>query len=288
MSRDVDAAVDGDMVYFRPDGTQNLLAYNSANGTWCQYPSSPSEYCSIAIINGMLTVVGGDRCWLPTAQLFSLIEESDGWRWVERLPSMQAVDRHPRTVCCGKHLIVVGNQDVIQIMDITSHKWSSVANQPHQSRRYRNIDIDSLMMCGEYLYLVYQDTTVFRCSTSDLIQSTKSKETVYWSELELTDILFHSTYVVIHGHLISVGGLDLKCKLTTAVRMYSPTTKTWEVIGHMKTPRCKCFAAVLPNNRLLVAGGCTAVKALLSNDSIVLEDILETDSVEIATIVCNH
>ena len=51
-------------------------------------------------------------------------------------------------------------------------------------------------------------------------------------------------------------------------------TNTWEVIGHMTTPRWNCVAAVLPNNQLMVVGGYTTSKFTG-----------ETDSAEIASVV---
>ena len=39
--------------------------------------------------------------------------------------------------------------------------------------------------------------------------------------------------------------------------MYSPSTDSWKVIGHVGTRRYDCIAAVLPNNQLMVIGGCT-------------------------------
>ena len=45
-------------------------------------------------------------------------------------------------------------------------------------------------------------------------------------------------------------------KPTTAVQRYDPATNSWKVIGQMLTTRSKCFAAVLPDNQLMVVGGC--------------------------------
>ena len=39
--------------------------------------------------------------------------------------------------------------------------------------------------------------------------------------------------------------------------MYILTTNSWEIISHMKVGRYDCFAAVLPNNQLMVVGGFT-------------------------------
>ena len=71
--------------------------------------------------------------------------------------------------------------------------------------------------------------------------------------------------------VVAVGGKDLDDEYTTAIHTYNTTTKSWEVISHMATPRSRCLVAVLPRNELMVVGGNIP-------DSM-------TDSVEIATIV---
>ena len=52
-----------------------------------------------------------------------------------------------------------------------------------------------------------------------------------------------------------------------------PNSDSWQVISHMATPRCHCFAAVLNNNQVMVVRGYT--------DASIPS---ETDSVELATV----
>lgn len=93
------------------------------------------------------------------------------------------------------------------------------------------------------------------------------KETEIWSELEHTDMPWLSTYVSIIGQLVSVGGCGSDGEPSSAVRMYSPTTEKWDLIGHniMDIPIQECLAAVLPNNTLVVVGGFTPSIATGSN-----------------------
>jgi hypothetical protein len=86
----------------------------------------------------------------------------------------------------------------------------------------------------------------------------------------VTDIpAIDSSYVSLHGRLLAIGEKDSDDKPITAVHMYDPSTNSWEVVSHMATPRRRCYAAVLPDNQLMVVGGNTG------SDN--------TDSVEIAT-----
>ena len=63
------------------------------------------------------------------------------------------------------------------------------------------------------------------------------------------------------GQLLALGGKDSHNKPTTAVYMYNQATNSWNVISHMATARWGCFAAVLPNNQLMVVGGRTTINA---------------------------
>ena len=78
-----------------------------------------------------------------------------------------------------------------------------------------------------------------------------------------------STALSLHGQLLVVGGRDSEFSSTSAIYKYSLVSNSWEVISHMLTPRHLCFAAIIPDNRLLVVGGESGRFAI--------------DSVEIAT-----
>ena len=64
-----------------------------------------------------------------------------------------------------------------------------------------------------------------------------------------------STAVSLHDQLLAVGGRDSEFSSTSAIYKYSFVSNSWEVISHMLTPRHLCFAAVIPDNRVLVVGG---------------------------------
>ena len=57
--------------------------------------------------------------------------------------------------------------------------------------------------------------------------------------------------------LLIVGGMDLGDE-KDAIYMYNTTTNSWEVVGHMATPRHQCLVAVLPHSELMIVGGRTS------------------------------
>ena len=64
-----------------------------------------------------------------------------------------------------------------------------------------------------------------------------------------------STCESFRGQLLAIGGRLDSLGATTAVYMYHSSTDSWEIVSHMKTGRIRCFAAVLPNSKLIVVAG---------------------------------
>ena len=86
--------------------------------------------------------------------------------------------------------------------------------------------------------------------------------------------------MTIHDQLVAIGGRDSNGDATTAVHVYDPVADSWEVISHMLTPRIKCFAAILPDNKLMVVGGRTNEAVIMLEPKIGERTL----SVEIATV----
>ena len=112
--------------------------------------------------------------------------------------------------------------------------------------------------------------SVYSCPLNSLLQ--QDTNDTHWKRV--ADLPYASaTGVSVSGHLLAIGGResggDSSC--IRAVQMYNPTTNSWEEINYMSVGRSRCFAAVLPNNRLFVVGGWTGIKD-------------HTDRVEIATL----
>ena len=175
-------------------------------------------------------------------------------------------------LCTGTALIVAGgkggqnNHDLklVEVMNIETCQWSTVADLP------KPMLCAPAAVCGHQIYIL-TSSNMYTCSGSALIQSRRSTVTaVLWKRVAALPVM-DTTCVSIHGRLLAIGGRDSKHNPTTAIHMYNPTTNSWEVISHMTTPRRSCYAAILPNNQLIVVGGDTG-------------GYLNTDSVELATV----
>ena len=267
-----DAIVDGNRVYFL-DTSNCLWAYDISEKGWSKLSKAPYGCCSLAVLNSLPTTVGGS---LPTNKLMSLTEE----KWIEKFPPMPTKRYFVTAVCTGTALIVAGGigencieLTTVEVLNIENRHWSTAVDLPEFLQNY------SATICGDQLYMlgghrnhVYRTKSVYTCSVSALLQTCTQRSLVgtlkralslsnsssggtgVWSKLADVPVT-GSTCVTFCGQLLAIGGGDSGYKPTTAVYMYNPSTNSWNVISHMTTARCKSFAAVLPDNQLMVVGG---------------------------------
>ena len=289
MYRDCDTVVDGNTVYVMKSDTVNIYSYDVISDSWSQLPDCIHEYCSITIINGCLTTVGGGSYPNCSNELFSLTGKGSGRRWAQQYPPMPTKRRLTISLCTGTALIVAGGCEeagrvlsIVEIMNTETHQWFTGADLPQPLRN------SSAAICGDLLYMLggteygyMHVTSVYTCSVSALLQSCvlsllesrfqrtslKDKARVW---RQVADVLVtRSTCESFHGQLLAVGGKE-SGEATKAVYMYNSTTNSWEIISHMITGRYLCFTAALPDNRLMVVGGRTGFAFI--------------DSVELATV----
>ena len=183
-------------------------------------------------------------------------------------------------LCTGTTLIVAGGVDksgsplqTVEVLNTETLRWSTAADLPQL------LSSAPAAVCGDHVYILGK-FNMYMCSLRTLIRSSKSFLASLWSRGVAAAVwkevaappVTRTTCTSVHGRLLAIGGMDSNMDPTTAIHMYNPTTDSWEVISHMGIPRYNCIAAVLPNNQLMVVGGCTST-SLLS----------ETDSVEFAT-----
>jgi hypothetical protein len=73
----------------------------------------------------------------------------------------------------------------------------------------------------------------------------------------------HSAVRLTSGKILVAGGCTGSCLRTdtAAAEVYNPTSGVWTLTGTMKSPRASFGMVLLPNGKVLAAGGCTAQNA---------------------------
>ena len=258
-----------------------IYAYDASRSTkcWSQLPSHPNVMCSLAVINNLLTTIGGSMKNTVTNKLFSFTGGDESW--TEIFPLMPTKRQHTTALCTGTSLIVAGGIRetggllTVEVMNTSTLQWSSAADLPPSFPlwHYR-----SLTICGEQLFITC-DTELYQCELTSLIQSCQSTTSTsshtahspntIWKEVSDLTVL-GATCVSLNGHLLAIGGHGRSASRSqTAVRMYDPATNSWTIISHMSMHRSQCFAAVLPDNQLVVVGGVLNPFPTYINDNIV-------------------
>ena len=257
-------AVSGDMVYLC-DGIRNILMFNSRRGQWTVLPEFNKQCFSIAVVNGLLTAIGGQVSFTATNTLLSLsLDTPDISRekWIEKLPPMTYCRNSPTVITIDTSLIVAGGwgpdqeKAPVEVMDTQALQWSTVASLPHPLWN------STATICGDRLYLgggvgTGRATKSVLMFESQATRAGRSESCQVWKEVAPLPVA-RSSLVTFQGHLLAVGGLG-DAGDTSEVRQYDAATNSWSVISQMRVKRCSSLAVVLPNNTssLMVCGGYT-------------------------------
>ena len=269
-------AVDGDVAYFmNTDGT--LFRFDSTADpyeAWCQLVKCPLEDSCLAIVDGLLTAVGG---WefrgmgnRMTGKLLSL-RGQEIRTWESHFPDMPTKRRLAAAITTTKHLIVIGGIskvgiiksldaiDKVEVLNTAASPltWTEVARL---SQPYCKI---SATTCGNQLYVLGGDhrgatKLVLACSLNNLLLSNRDTEpNAIWRQPTSAPHYF-STCVSINDELLAVGGasdITKNPQAKTEVYRYNQSEGSWNLFTNMITPRYNSLVAVFPTKNLMVVVG---------------------------------
>jgi hypothetical protein len=269
----------GNTAYFTLNDNQynsshSVYSYRCVSGEeeWTRLPDNPFEGFCLAVIDGLVTSVGGLKSG-PTNTLLSLTgEDVNGWSQI--FHPMPTPRSHSACAMHEKALIVAGGRgtrsnglNTVEVMNSDTKRWTPVAPLPEKCWSL------TTAVCGDILYVgggcgdntsVY---SVFSCPLPELLASSNTlgsrvqrallSSRKLWrqvSSLPVTD----STLVSFRGDLLAVGGVDHSAHNSTAdVYRYDPHTDSWTVATQTKNKRSYCFAVNLTDDHLVVVGGIT-------------------------------
>ena len=248
-------AVDGNTVYITPGYSRHVWAYDLKEDKWTGLPDCPQCDTGLAMVNGLLTAVGGRTSdGDATNTLVSLTESRS--EWTEHFPPMPVKVYHPAVVCTGNHLLVTdAMKNIVYVMDTTSLKWFSAGSLPWDWSALNN----SLSVCGTELYVPTYSGSVFSCSLPTLLQSSsavQSETTDMWRRLADVPVR-DSTLTTRCGQLGAVGGHIVLSEPVVSIHLYNPSVDSWHIFEHTPTARYECLVATLPGDTLVVIGGVT-------------------------------
>ena len=272
------AVAHGSLAYFSSEDSHEVFAYNSEKDDWSKLPECPQSYFGLAVVNNLLTAVGGDSGEHYTNRLRSF----SGGKWVKVFPPMPTQRRLAAVISAQNYLIAAGGEGVgevlstVEVMDMNTLKWYTAASLPEP------VYDMSATVCGGRLYLLggfnknYTSThviftsthavftsthAVFTCTLDSLIHSCHppsqtpphTSEASVWQRVADVPVVL-STCTTLNGRVLAVGGMDSYGNPTAAVHMYNPDSDSWLVLGNMPTARCECLVVGLRNCIIAVGG----------------------------------
>ena len=270
------AVVHGNTVYINSGGSHKVYScqMTSEGLLWSTLPDSRYRWFSLAVIDGLLTCVGGHSEQLGASRtntLHSLTGGGHKRQWSEVFPPMPTARSDTASVTTEQALVVAGgndgekNLDTVEVMNIATKQWTTAQHLPHP------FGVISGTICGNQLYLGggyigwnEPSKSVLTCSLTDLLPpqslggrlrtlSLTTKPGV-WREIKNLPVT-RSTLTTLGGHLLAIGGRSESHGSTADVHCYDHQTDSWHVVSKMKNKRYESLSAVLPEDQLLVVGG---------------------------------
>lgn len=292
--------------------SDEIRAYDTRSNKWTSVPNPPHMGYSLVFVNDKLTAVGGGYFLHYTNKLYSLSGEGIDLSWNEDFQPMPTKRANTITLSTATALIVAGGKKTgslfgdgdslaVEVMNTETLQWSIAAPFP------TSLLDGTAVICQDNIYVAAMRQTdhskhlelvptaeVYTCSITDLLQSCSRPGllTYFASALSISTAkavwkraadlpVSQTSCVSVHNQLMAIGGRDSDGDATTAVHMYDPVADSWNVISHMLTPRIKCFAVVLPDNKLMVVGGYTNDEVTVIQGRKIGDT---TESVEIASL----
>ena len=84
----------GSVTYFGLPDDRKVLSYNSGEKKWSSLPECPRVQFTLAVVNDLVTAVGGKKAGKRTNTLLSLKEKNGSWMWVDHFRPMLTKRKH--------------------------------------------------------------------------------------------------------------------------------------------------------------------------------------------------
>ena len=281
-TRNATATIIGNTLYvsggFCPDVESALLvqAYDINTGTWSTLPPSPVCYSESAVINGRLTLIGGQDTSTGniTNEVWSWHEDEKEWR--KTIPPMPTERLLPGVVQSGNVVAVVGGiasdgktfLDTVDILNAATLQWTTSHSLklpiPVWAMKTATCDGHVYIACGKDCHN-YPIKRIFKFPLSILDQAVTKQQVqdnppqCQWTEVEETPSNSSGLLPTSHRPLV-VGGRDSSHNSSSIISVFDSSVNKWSNVGHCSVA---CYIPCLLSvscSAFLVFGGCTDPK----------------------------
>lgn len=238
------AFVHGDIAYIIGRKSHTIYSYHLDEDKWTEYCQCPYTNPGLAIINGLLTAVGGKEGDRLTNKVMSWNHRE----WLEVIPPMHTPRRGPALMYYDTYLIAVGGnhkETGVEILNIPSLFWTKVTSLP------RPLDLCTVTQCYDDIIAMDVHGRAYKTNVDSLISLVQSKasstEHSQWMPPSKCPVYATGpTVTTFYGHTLAVSndGIFQLCE------------KQWMWIGDLPVPVYDSIVCVVCD-KMVVVGGCT-------------------------------
>ena len=257
------AVAHGSVGYFSSYYSHDVFAYDSEKDDWSKLPECPQRDFGLAVINNLLTAVGGEPSGLFSGDYTNRLVSFSGSKWVTVFPPMPTKRRWLTVISAQNYLIAAGGEgergflSTVEVMNIATREWYTAASLPEPVFNM------SATVCGGRLYLLggYSTRAVFTCTLDSLLHSCHppsqtpphTNEAGVWQRIADVPMEW-STCTTLNGRVLAVGGWDSHGTSTGDVYMYNADSDSWPLVGHMPRGQSRCLVVGLRDCIIAVGG----------------------------------
>ena len=249
------ATSDLQYAFFMSTNAHFVYRYEWSTEKWDELPPCRYRNCTLVIIDGALTAVGGWDGSHDTNKLFTLRQR----RWVEELPPMKAARSWTTVVSTsdGEYVLVIGGRGgdggwtTVELFQVRSRSWSELTHLPQP------LVLPSATICGNLIHVIGRDGNGFSCSLQDLpsndqpTTSQSRSRTISWPPLPPLPVT-HSTAATLCGQLVIIGG---KRDWSSVNSIHQLVDGQWVEIGSMSSDRMECLVVSPSPDKMMIVGG---------------------------------
>ena len=260
------AVAHGSVGYFSSGTSYDVFAYDSEKDDWSKLPECPQRDFGLAVINNLLTAVGGEASRLFLGDVTNRLVSFNGSKWVTIFPPMPTKRCYLAVISAKNYLIAAGGMGLglgnvlstVEAMNTDTREWYTAASLPVP------VSDLSATIYGGRLYLLgdtYPTHAIFTCTLDSLLHSCHppsqtpphTNEAGVWQRIANVPMKY-STCSTLNGRVLAVGGEDSRDTFTADVYMYNGDTDSWSLVGHMSIGRSRCLVVEL-RDCIIAAGG---------------------------------
>ena len=220
MTRGV-AVAHGSVGYFSSWASHDVFEYNSEKDDWSKLPECPQSNFGLAVINNLLTAVGGFSSGVFSEDVTNRLVSFNGSKWVTVFPPMPTKRYWLAVISAQNYLIAAGGWgeggalSTVEVMNSATLEWYTAASLPEP------VYLMPATVCGGRLYLLggfkngNPTHAVFTCTLDSLLHSCHppsqtpphTNEAGVWQRIADVPMMYY-TCITLNGRVLAVGGWD--------------------------------------------------------------------------------